>query len=167
MAQRPRHRTSRGFTYLGVLLLVALVGALLAGLGQRATQAAQRERERELLFRGEQLRTAIESYREAVQPAAWPQSLQDLLVDRRSGVPRHHLRRLYTDPFTRRADWAFIAPPLPATGIAGVHSRATARRLLQSEGPPGSDGPLLSDWRFMAAETTTSPETGADKPNGP
>jgi hypothetical protein len=41
-------RGERGFTYLGVLLLVALAGALVAGVGERATLAAARERDGEV-----------------------------------------------------------------------------------------------------------------------
>jgi type II secretory pathway pseudopilin PulG len=142
-----------------VLLLVALMGTLLAGLGQRATLVAQRERERELLFRGEQIRTAIAAYRAAAEPPAWPASLEDLLADRRSGVVRHHLRRAYADPFTRQPDWVPIPAPEPGKGWMGVHSRATARRLLQHEGPQPDTGPLLSDWRFVAADN--APESAA------
>ncbi len=149
----PLRRRTCGFTYLGVLLLVVLMGTLLAGLGQRATLLAERERERELLFRGEQIRRAIVSYRAAAEPPTWPASLQDLLADRRSGVVRHHLRRAYADPFTRQTDWVVIPAPEPAQGWMGVHSRATARRLLQHEGPQPDNGPLLSDWHFVAADT--------------
>jgi type II secretory pathway pseudopilin PulG len=151
--RRQLQRPARGFTYLGVLLLVVLMGTLLAGWGQRATLMAQHERERELLSRGEQIRAAIASYRAAVEPPAWPAGLDDLLVDRRGTALRHHLRRAYPDPFTRQADWVPIPAPAPATGWMGVRSRASARRLLQREGPQPDTGPLLSDWRFVAADT--------------
>jgi type II secretory pathway pseudopilin PulG len=145
-----------------VLLLVVLMGTLLAGLGQRATLMAQRERERELLFRGEQIRAAIASYRAAAEPPAWPADLDDLLTDRRGKTVRHHLRRAYADPFTRQADWVPIPPPAPATGWMGVHSRAMAKRLLQHEGPQPDAGPLLSDWRFVAADMALEKAASSD-----
>lgn len=150
---RARKREARGFTYLGVLLLLALLGALLAGVGHRAQLTAQRERERELLFRGQQIAQAISAYRTATDPPAWPQRLDELLADRRQGPPVHHLRRLWADPFTRQADWVLLPAPPPATGFIGVHSRVAQRRLLQADGPTspaGTNGPLLSDWHFVA-----------------
>jgi len=51
-----------GFTYLAFLIFVAFAGAGLAAYGELASHAAQREKEAELLFRGEQIRDAIASY---------------------------------------------------------------------------------------------------------
>lgn len=122
-----RRRAIRGYTYLGLLFAVALAGAALARHAQDAQGALQRERERELIFRGEEIRRAIESY-VRYTPAGkprWPRQLDDLLRDTRGPVPRHHLRRLYTDPFTRTADWEPIPAPDDPLGIAGVRSRAT------------------------------------------
>jgi type II secretory pathway pseudopilin PulG len=103
----------RGYTYLGVLVLLVVLGGLLAAAGTVWRQAAQRSKEAELRFRGEQIRQAITAYRNASTPAMWPPDLQALLQDRRSNPPRHHLRRLYTDPFTGQADWVLIPPPPP------------------------------------------------------
>ena len=44
-------RKQQGFTYLGILILVAVMGAGLAAFGTIASHAAQREKEAELLFR--------------------------------------------------------------------------------------------------------------------
>lgn len=101
---------SRGFTYLWLLFVVALGGVALAALGQRQQTVQQREREAELRFRGEAIAAAIGGYMRASPDGAngLPQQLEDLLEDKRSGKVQRHLRRLYTDPFTGRADWLLI-----------------------------------------------------------
>ena len=52
----------RGFTYVGLLLAVALAGVALAAAGTLWSTVAQRDRELELLFVGDQYRRAIGSY---------------------------------------------------------------------------------------------------------
>jgi len=48
-----------GFTYIGVLMLVAISGIGLAGVGIVWHQDTQREREKELLFIGEEYRRRL------------------------------------------------------------------------------------------------------------
>jgi len=143
-------RLARGYTYIGVLLLVALTSAGLAAVGQNWSQAAQRERERELQFRGREIAAAIRSYvsaTQAGQPPQYPTSFDDLLVDRRGLIPRHHLRRLYLDPFTLKADWVLVPAPAGMLGFMGVHS-ASDRTLL---GRQRSDaGIQAQDQQFIA-----------------
>lgn len=165
----------RGFTYLGLLLVLAVMGPALAALGSSWSLAAQREREAELRFRGEQIREAIARYRQAQEPRQWPRTLDDLVLDRRHDPPRHHLRRLFTDPFTGRVDWVLLAPPAgrgeePPAGFAGVRSRSERRRLdLRAVGPRASAAPVaagrvldagvaprVSDWLFVHTETAAS-----------
>jgi type II secretory pathway pseudopilin PulG len=133
------------------MVVLALAGALLAALGRPWSLQAQREREAELNFRGAQIRDAIGRYRAARQPAAWPLSFDELLQDGRGsfeGGPRHHLRRLWTDPFTGRADWVLLAAEPPATGFVGVRSRSDSRRMSwQGASPQGQA--RVSDWRFV------------------
>lgn len=115
----------------GVVLLAALVFLFLTTLGATAmidlqrTQA-QREKEAQLLFVGNQFRRAIKSYY-STMPAgksrALPHSLDDLLEDPRFSVPIRHLRRLYVDPMTGQPDWVLVQG---AGGILGIHSRSTA-----------------------------------------
>jgi type II secretory pathway pseudopilin PulG len=120
---------ARGFTYLGLLAALALGGAALAALGTQWAAAAQRERERELQFRGEQIRRALERYWAAEQPPQGPPTLQALVADPRARPPRHHLRRLYADPLTGRADWILLSDPA-GRGLVGVASRAEGPRYL-------------------------------------
>lgn len=143
----------RGFTYLWLLFLLAAGGAALAAAGQRWSAIMQSERERELIFRGEQIAEAIAAYRGAqgAGAARWPASWDELLEDRRGPALRRHLRRAYADPFTGEADWE---PILDEEGRwRGVRSRSTApARLVRATTDMGLTGkPLrVSDHRFVA-----------------
>jgi len=154
-----RRCPQRGATYLLLLFMLAVMAAGMAAMGTQWAVAAQRERETELLFRGAQFSRALAGWRDATpagQPAA-PLLLQDLLLDERSTPPRHHLRRLYTDPFTSEADWELLRG---ADGrIVAVASRArlpALRRVhkpLRAEADPAQ--PSVGDWIFAAAPRPT------------
>jgi type II secretory pathway pseudopilin PulG len=121
-------QAQRGFTYLGLLLFVALIGAGLAMAGELWSVQSQREREEDLLFAGRQIRSAVQSFYDGApggQQRRLPVNLQELLDDRRWQAPRRHLRRLYVDPLTGAPDWLLVKGA--AGGIVGVRSRATTR----------------------------------------
>ncbi len=123
MSARHAHGPQRGFTFIGVLILAAVIGVGLAGLGQVWSVHVQREREQELLFVGDQYRAAILSY-SAATPAGkprFPRDLEDLLDDKRHPVTRRHLRQLYPDPLSGRNDWEMVRSPEGL--ILAVHSR--------------------------------------------
>lgn len=111
-----------GFSYLWVLLLVAFLG-----LGQTVavtiyTTAAQRDREKELLSIGRQFRTAISRYYETQLSAGkreYPATLDDLLRDNRVPGIKRHLRQVFIDPMTGKAEWGLIKM---GERIVGVHS---------------------------------------------
>ena len=54
-----------GFTFIGILMVIAISGIGLAGIGIVWHQDTQRENEKELLFIGEQYHQAIVSYYES------------------------------------------------------------------------------------------------------
>ena len=114
----------RGFTYLVVMIIVAVMGAGLAALGTIYSHTAQRDKETELLFVGEQFRDAIGSYY-LKSPGAhvFPKKLEDLVEDKRFPMPMRHLRRIYVDPMTATSDWGLVEAPGGA-GIMGVYSRS-------------------------------------------
>ena len=107
-----------GFTYIGILFAVAIMGIGLAGIGTVWGTSVQREREQELLFIGHAYRLAIARY--YASGGHYPAELEDLVSDNRFPVPRHHLRRLYRDPMTAAADWELVRGP--DGGIMGVTS---------------------------------------------
>lgn len=150
--ERPRHR--RGFSYLGLLYAVAIAGTLLAAAGTLWSTQARREKEQELLFAGAQIRAAIAAYWEkapAGRPHDLPARLEDLLDDKRWPTTRRHLRRVYADPMTGRADWVLVQSP--DGRISGVHSRSTAAPLKQAHfalaDEAFADATSYRDWRFV------------------
>ncbi|MGQ3094171.1 MAG: type II secretion system protein [Roseateles sp.] len=148
-----RVRAGRGYSYLAVLFLVALTAAGLAGLGQAWHTAAQRERERELAFRGGEIARAIASYvRSSPNGAAdHPRRLEDLLEDLRGPKALHHLRRLYPDPFTGQADWSLVPEPGQPGSFSGVHSRAD-RPLLRTVFFDGATISNAREWKFLGRD---------------
>ena len=148
----PTGKSQGGFTYIGLLLLIAIMGVALAATGMLYRTQAQREKEKELLFVGDQFRRAIKLYYEK-SPGGdkrYPKSLGDLLRDQRYPGVQRYLRKIYVDPMTGSTDWGLVAAP--AGGIAGVHSLSeqTPMKTAEfSEADAGFTGTTsYADWKF-------------------
>ena len=142
-----------GFTYFGALFLVMLMGLGLSGALQFWSTAKERERERELLWVGNQYARALQSYyRESPGTKQFPQHLEQLIDDRRFPTPRRHLRKLYPDPITKSAEWGLVMSP--DGRIAGVHSLSEAEPRKKAEFPRRWEDfqarSKYSEWRFVA-----------------
>ena len=140
-----------GFTYMGVLMLIAIAGIGMAGVGLVWQQNAQRENEKELLFIGEEYRKAIGSYYENSPGAAkqFPQSLEDLLLDKRLPNTRRHLRKLYVDPMTRSTQWGLIKQQAQITGIYSVSKLTPIKKFgFANQYETFSTALEYNEWRF-------------------
>lgn len=157
-----RARRQRGFTYLGLIILVAILG-LVGAAGLKMGSLLQRQAaEQELLDIGAQFSDALHSYA-AATPAGQPQqpaTLAALLRDPRVLQLRRHLRKLYIDPITGRAEWGLLYQP-GSNGIIGVHSLSQAAPLKVGNFEArfaGFDGKAhLSDWHFMVDAQSAEP----------
>ena len=149
-----------GFTYIGLLLLIAFMGISLAATGVVWSTVQQRQKERQLLFAGNQFREAIGRYYLNTPGAVkqYPQKLADLLADPRQLTKQRHLRKIYRDPMTGKADWVLIKAP--SGRIIGVHSRASGRPIKQGnfryrdQGLAGKS--QYSEWWFVYMPTNAS-----------
>lgn len=97
---RAKRNALLGFTYVGVLCGVALIGLSLGGAAQLASKQVERQRAAQADWVLLQYKLALLSYYKAAPGAErrMPVALEDLLIDRRYlGVVRH-LRRLYEVP---------------------------------------------------------------------
>ncbi len=150
--ERGGERWCHGFTYIGLLILIALMGIALAGTGVIWHTETRREKERQLLFVGDQFRRAIALYYERSPGAKkFPKTLEDLLLDRRYPNTQRYLRRLYPDPVGGNAEWGLVRGP--EGGIVGVHSLSEAEPLKRVGFPliykEFEVGAQYSEWRFM------------------
>lgn len=121
-----KHRQQSGFTYLFALLMVAVTGASTAAVAQAWSHVRQREKEAELMWVGNQFRTAIGLYyqRSPGSVKRYPEKLKDLLEDRRFLTTQRYLRKIYADPLSTRPDWEYVYSD--EGGIMGVQSKVLA-----------------------------------------
>ncbi|HUQ75542.1 MAG TPA: type II secretion system protein [Burkholderiales bacterium] len=154
----------RGFTYLGLMIIVAIMGAGLAAFGTIYSQTAQRDKEAELLFVGEQFRAAIGSY--YLKSRVYPKKLDDLVEDKRFPMPVRHLRRIYADPMTGKADWGIVEFP-GGGGIMGVYSLSEEKPIktgnFSTKQAAFEDAENYTKWTF----TYSPPGSGSNVPQAP
>jgi type II secretory pathway pseudopilin PulG len=154
VAKRPTLiHNSRGFTYLALLAAIIIIGISMGVAGKYWQNVVQREKEEELLFRGDQYRQAIERYYSAVPGIRqYPASLDDLLKDARTPTGRRHLRQKYKDPITGE-DFVEIRDQLRR--IIGVRSSSNKTPLKQAnfaeayQNQNFNGKSKYSDWQFV------------------
>jgi type II secretory pathway pseudopilin PulG len=148
-------RRQRGFTYLGLLILVAIIGMVGAAALKVDTLLGRAQAERELLEVGAVFSEALRSYAAATprgQPTQ-PPSLQELLKDPRVPGLRRHLRKVFVDPVTGKAEWGIVYAG-EQRGVLAVYSLSAAQPLklanfdLRFQG--FEDKKHISDWKFTA-----------------
>jgi type II secretory pathway pseudopilin PulG len=154
----------RGFTYISVLFLVAMMSGGLALIGEVWHTASVREKEAELLHIGNEYRKAIERYYRS-GPRQYPKTLADLTKDPRQPGTVRHLRRLYPDPITGKDEWGLVKSN--DGGFAGVYSLSD-NAPLKNSGFAVRDAAFegkakYSDWQFIfapPAQTSTGSKSG-------
>ena len=91
--KRPLHRSVEpGYAMAGLLVAIGIMGILMSVAMPAWRTLAKREKEAELLFRGQQYVRAIDLYQRRF-PGAYPTDIEMLVEER-------FLRRLYPDPMT-------------------------------------------------------------------
>ncbi|WP_229509287.1 type II secretion system protein [Massilia sp. CCM 8734] len=159
----PRRQRAHGFTYLGLIILVTiigLVGAASLKVGSLMQRAAAEE---ELLAIGAAFSDALRSYAAATPPGQpqQPPTLQELLKDPRFPGTRRHLRKIFVDPITGKAEWGVMYVG-DKQGVLGVYSLSDApplkvgnfdARFLNMENKS-----KLSEWKFTLSSQTMAPQ---------
>lgn len=162
-----------GFTYLGLIIFVAiigLVGAATLKIGSLLQRAAAEE---ELLEIGAAFSAALDSYAAATPRGAspYPPSLAELLKDPRSPAVRRHLRKIYVDPLTGKAEWGIVYLGGGETGVVAIHSLSNARPLkianFDSRFKGLDNKEMVSEWRFTAGERSLAPAVTSTQSGGP
>ena len=161
---RPQH----GFTYIGLLIAVALIAAGSAAALGAGANLQWRDNEAELLAIGREFRQALQAYADATpvgQPTA-PKELTELLRDPRYLGVRRHLRRIYPDPLTGKNAWGIQRSP--DGRISGIHSLSRTPTLRHTGFPTGMEAfekaERHDEWLF--ALTPTAPPATMASPRG-
>lgn len=163
--RRPRKRRDGGFTYLSLIILVAIIGLVSASTLKLGAVMQRSRAEQQLLDIGAAFSDALQSYADAT-PAGFPPqppSLKELLKDPRFPGVRRHLRKLFVDPMTGSAEWGvvYLGDKL---GVLAVYSLSDAKPVKIGNFPARFEGlagkQKISEWRF-AATGKAVPGTGA------
>jgi len=158
-----RRRRQDGFTYVGLIVLVTIIGLVGAATLKADALLRRAAAEEELLEIGAAFSAALTSYAEAT-PRGQPQqppSLEELLKDPRVPGIRRHLRKVFVDPITGKAEWGIVwlnkgsgIDGAGGSGVLAVYSLSQAKPLKQSgfdarfQGLDGKEH--LADWKFAA-----------------
>ncbi len=149
-----KHEGERAFSYISVLIFMAVMGISLTAGGTYWSTVIKREKEKELLFRGEQIRCAIESYYNGAPGGGgtqYPSALNDLLKDSRYLATRRYLRKVYSDPMTRDGQWGLVMAP--GGRIKGIFSKSKEKPLkvgnFSEDNKSFENAETYSDWRFV------------------
>ena len=157
-------RSEAGFTYLGLLIILAVIGVAAAGTLQLGAVMQRRAAEEQLLDIGAEFRAALEGYAQA-SPAgagAAPRTLLDLVRDPRYPNPRRYLRKVYADPLTGSPQWGLLRTP-DGNGILGVYSLAPGHPIkianFQRPFQGFDDKTSYAQWIFAPAQVAPVPRT--------
>jgi type II secretory pathway pseudopilin PulG len=142
------------FTYITALIFVMVIGITLTTGSAYWSTIMKREKEKELLFRGDQICRAIEGYYNGAPGGGskiYPASLNDLLKDSRYLATKRYLRKIFKDPMTREGQWGLIKAP--GGKIKGVYSLSKDPPLktadFQKDYAVFEMAETYSDWRFV------------------
>lgn len=147
---------SSGFTYISLVIMLAIMALVCATTVKLGAVMQRSAAERELLNIGAQFSDALQSYAKATPPGqpTQPPSLKELLLDPRFPAVRRHLRKIFVDPMTGKAEWG-ISYVAGTTGVVAVYSLSTAKPVKIGNFPARFQGfegkQRISDWKFVSA----------------
>jgi type II secretory pathway pseudopilin PulG len=111
---------------------IIIIGISMGAAGKYWSNVMLRDKEEELIFRGEQYRKAIDSYFSLGRQ--YPPSIDDLLKDGRTPAGKRHLRQKYKDPVNGE-DFEEIKH-IATKRIIGVRSTSNKESIKQAWFPP-------------------------------
>jgi type II secretory pathway pseudopilin PulG len=113
--ESPQRHGERGYTLVALLAVMSLLALFAMAAASNLQQQSQREREKEAIFRGEQVADAIRSYyryKGAQGVNSLPTSMDQLLEGIPKGTKKLQILRVEAsqDPLSRGGEWKLIGP---------------------------------------------------------
>lgn len=162
-----------GYTLVALLMLMSLLAVWALAAAENVRQQAQREREKEAMFRGEQVADAIRSYyrfRGAQGVNSLPTSIEQLLEGIPRGTKKLQILRAEAarDPLSSSGEWKLVGPT--SSDVAGFVKSLTVYSGGIPPTPRGDMGRLASLIPQMANvldtdSTSTAPGGEDDSAN--
>lgn len=161
-------RSEAGFTYIVALVMVVIMGIMLGAIGQSVKVIMQREREKELIFRGLQYRDALELWSKKnpnnLLKAETIKNLEDKLVAGGDKLGKEfYLRKIYKDPITG-SDFVLVKDKVTQE-IQGVKSTSSEEPFKQGDFPEvikSFEGKKkYSEWEFVFKKGLKTPAGSA------
>src|SRR2546430_428789 len=114
-SQLKQNHSEGGYALVSLLLVMSLLALYALGAAENMRQQAQREREKEAIFRGEQVGDAIRAYyryRGAQGVNSLPNSMDDLLQGIPRGTKKLQILRSEAahDPLSGSGEWKLVGP---------------------------------------------------------
>jgi type II secretory pathway pseudopilin PulG len=111
----PQRHDERGYTLVALLAVMSLLALFAMAAASNLQQQSQREREKEAIFRGEQVADAIRSYyryKGAQGVNSLPTSMDQLLEGIPKGTKKLQILRVSAsrDPLSKGGEWKLIGP---------------------------------------------------------
>lgn len=111
----PKSNRERGYALVSLLVVMSLLALFAMAAASNVRQQAQREREKEAIFRGEQVADAIRAYyryRGAQGVNALPTNMEQLLEGIPRGTKKLQILRVEAakDPLSKSGEWKLIGP---------------------------------------------------------
>jgi type II secretory pathway pseudopilin PulG len=160
-----KHRTDAGFSLAALIFFATAASILLAAAVPAYVQQARREREEELIFRGEEYMRAIQKYQRKF--TVYPPSIDALLETNQL----RFLRRAYKDPITdKEFRLISLGPGGTLVGSVMLNQRINNTPLVGGNPPGlGTQGMATSPPPSNADSVRTSPpqQTNNNQAGGP
>jgi type II secretory pathway pseudopilin PulG len=157
------HRNEQGYMLLYLLFLVAILSISLVTIVPKLKFVLQREREQEMVHRGEQYRRAVRRYYRKM--GAYPPTLDVL----ESTNNLRFLRKRYKDPINKNQDFKVVTQmelmKAMATSLSnntGVAGAQTLGQPIGSDNSTGDPGPASAPVAAAPAASTPAPDPSAN-----
>jgi type II secretory pathway pseudopilin PulG len=159
----------RGYALVALLIVISLMALFAMAATANVKQQAQREREKEAIFRGEQVADAIGSYyrsKGASGVNSLPTNMDQLLEGIQIAGRTKKLQILRTsaakDPLSSSGEWKFITPS--SQDMAGLVKNLT----VYTDGVPPTPQPPFQNLAGMISQVTNVLNTKStdDAPGG-
>jgi len=158
-----KRRDEHGYMLLYLLFLVAILSISLVSIVPKLKFVLQREREQEMVHRGEQYRRAVRRYYRKM--GAYPPTLDVL----ESTNNLRFLRKRYKDPINKNQDFKVVSQldlmKAMATSLSnntGIPGAQTLGQPIGSDNPTGDTGPASGPVAAAPAAATPAPDPTAN-----